>query len=238
MFFMFAIFGSGILFVLIFISPVLFIIEKISGFNPVRMQNVFRFFFTIWLFLMRTGRLLKSLPPRGELFDGPCIIIANHPGLFDVLFLIRDVPGLSVLVKRSLALKLPIGPLLRLAGYVLSPDNRTISPIQSLQNAVDKLNMGNKFQLFPEGTRSPSGNLLPFNAGAFKMAQKLDVPVQPVFIKNIPPFLGKKSPWYLPPQEISVFEMEIWEPINISEKDNVRTLTKEIERRYREALGY
>ena len=48
MFFMFAIFGSGILFVLVFIFPLLFIVEKIFGFNPVRMQNVFRFFFSIW----------------------------------------------------------------------------------------------------------------------------------------------------------------------------------------------
>ena len=237
MFFMFALFGIGILFVLIFIFPFLWIIDLIFGNNPLRMQNVFRFFFSIWLFFMRAGRLLKFIPGNGKLFDGPCIIIANHPGLFDVLFLIREIPGLSVLVKRSLARSLPIAPMLRLGGYVLSPDNRTVSPIQSLQNAVNRLGMGYKFQLFPEGTRSPAGGLHPFNAGAFKIAQKLNLPVQPVFIKNTPPFLPKKAPWYLPPREISEFQLDFWEPIPPPGKDNIRQITKKTEERYRNSLG-
>lgn len=237
MFFMFALFGSGILFLLIFIFPFLWIISALFGNNPLRMQNVFRFCFRIWLFFMRAGCLLKYVPGSGKPLGGPCIIIANHPGLFDVLFLIREIPGLSVLVKRSLAQSLPIAPMLRLSGYVLSPDNRTISPIQSFQEAVDQLNIGYKFQLFPEGTRSPSGGLHHFNAGAFKIAQKLNLPVQPVFIKNIPPFLPKKEPWYLPPREISLFQLDFWEPIPPPEKGNIREITKITEARYRRALG-
>ncbi len=237
MFFMFALFGGGILFVLIFIFPFLWIIDILLGKNPQRMQNVFRFFFSMWLFFMRIGGLLKFIAGSGKPLEVPCIIIANHPGLFDVLFLIREIPRLSVLVKRSLALQLPIGPMLKLGGYVLSPDNRTISPIQSLQNAADMLGMGYKFQLFPEGTRSPAGGLHPFNAGAFKIAQKLNLPVQPVFIKNNPPFLPKKAPWYLPPREVSEFQLDFWEPILPSEKANIRQITRETEERYRKALG-
>jgi len=233
---MFAIFGFGILFVSIAVLPVLLTIECFGGYNPTRMQYVCRLLFAFWLFLMRIGGLLRSLPPRGTFYNGPCIIIANHPGLFDVLFLIRDIPKLSVLVKRSLALTLPIGPILKLAGYVLSPDNRSISPIESLQNAIEKLNMGYKFQLFPEGTRSPIRGLLSFNAGAFKIAQKLNMPVQPVFIRNASPFLPKGNPWYLPPREISKFEIEFWEPIPAPAKNEIRKVTKEIEERYRRAV--
>ena len=67
---------------------------------------------------------------------------------------------------------------------------------------------------------------------------KSGIPKLNSLLKNVPPFLGKKSPWYLPPRQMSVFEMEFWEPIYISEKDNVRRLTSEVEERYRDALGY
>lgn len=237
MFFMFGLFGSGIIFVLLFIYPILWIIEKTKGHDPLRMQAVFRFFFNIWLFFMGLGGLLKSLPSKGKPIEEPCIIIANHPGLFDVIFLIKEIPGLSVLVKRSLAQKLPIAPMLKMGGYVLSPDNRTISPVRSLQNAMEKLNMGLKFQLFPEGTRSPEKKLLPFNAGAFKLAEKLQLPIQPVFIKNDPPFLPRKAPWYLPPLAVSKFQLEFWDAIEPPDKKNIRNLAGEVEKKYRHKMG-
>ena len=237
MFFMFAVFGIGILIEIIFIFPFMFIIEKIQGRDQLRMQKVHRILFTIWLFLMRIGGLIRSKPSKGHICQKPCVIIANHPGLFDVIFLIKEIPYLSVLVKRSLSRKLPIAPLLRLSGYVLSPDNLTISPVKSLQNAVNRLNNGYKFQIFPEGTRSPVNELLPFHAGAFKIAQSTNVPIQPVLIRNDPPFLPKGTPWYLPPKEISEIELEYLEPIPPPKKDELRKVVKEIEDRYRKELN-
>ncbi len=237
MFFMFAAFGLGILGALIFVFPVIAVIEKFKGHNPLRMQEVYKKLFAFWLQLMSIGGLLRSNPIKGKIYDGPCIIIANHPGLFDVLYLIRDIPQMSVLVKRSLAQQLPLAPLLRLSGYVLSPDNRSVSPVQSLQEAIDNLKMGLKFQLFPEGTRSPKEGLLPFHAGAFKIAQKLDIPIQPVLIRNTPPFMPKGEPWYFPPRQVSEIELEFWDPIQPPKKGGIRKVAKEVEDRYRKALG-
>ena len=237
MFWMFAVFGIGILIEIIFILPFMLLIDMIWGSDPSRMQKVHRELFTFWLFLMRIGGLLRSKPSKGVMCEKPCIIIANHPGLFDVIFLIREIPHLSVLVKRSLSRQLPIAPLLRLSGYVLSPDNRTISPVESLQNATDKLEYGYSFQLFPEGTRSPVNGLFPFHAGAFKIAQKTNVPIQPVLIRNSPPFLPKGSPWYLPPKERSEIELEYLEPIPPPKKGELRKVVKVVEDRYRKALN-
>jgi len=236
MFFMFFLFAFGIFVELIFILPVIRVIEKFKGYKPSRMQNVHRFFFVIWLGLMRAGRMLKGKPSKGKCFDGPCIIIANHPGLFDVLFMIRDIPKLTVLVKRSLVQFLPLGPIFKSSGYILSPGKGDSNPVESLLNAIEKLNLGYKFLLFPEGTRSPAGGLRQFKAGAFKIAQKQGIPLQPVIIHNTPPFLPKGEPWYFPAREISEIEIEFLDPFDIPAEKSVREVVQEVEELYRNKL--
>lgn len=236
MFFMFFLFAFGILLELIVVLPVIWMFERVSEHKPSRMQNTHRFFFQLWLGLMCAGGMLKGKPTKGHCYDGPCIIIANHPGLFDVLFLIRDIPKLTVLVKRSLTKWLPLGPIFRSSGYILSPEISTGNPMSSLLDAMEKVNMGYKFFLFPEGTRSPIGDLRRFKAGAFKIAQKQGVPIQPVLIRNNPPFLAKGEPWYLPAKKLSEIEIEFMEPIHISKDQNIRELVKVAENLYRNAL--
>jgi len=236
MFFMFFLFAVGILLELILILPVIVVLEWLTVDKPSRMQNTHRFFFVIWLGLMRIGGLLRAKPATGHCYQGPCIIIANHPGLFDVLFLIRDIPKLTVLVKRSLATWLPLGPIFTSSGYILSPKGSSANPMASLLDAMERLRMGYKFLLFPEGTRSPKGSLRKFKAGAFKIAQKQGVPVQPVLIYNDPPFLPKGEPWYLPTKEISEIQIEFMDPIYIPKEKNIRDVVNEVENLYHRAL--
>jgi 1-acyl-sn-glycerol-3-phosphate acyltransferase len=165
------------------------------------------------------------------------VIVSNHPGLFDVLFLIRDIPRMSVMVKQSLARKLPLGPVFRSAGYVLSPDFGQRGPFQSLDEAIEKIDMGYKFMIFPEATRSPKGDLGRFNAGPFMLARLSNVPLQPLFVRNDPPFLPKEDKWYFPPSRVSTLEIEFWEPMAPPQAGQERAFARDLEARYREALG-
>ena len=237
MFWMFTAYALGIGFELVAVIPVIMLWQAIAGRSHMHMQRAHRALFSLWLVFMKLGRLLEAGPYRGKIHDGPCIIIANHPGLFDVLFLIRDIPGMAVLVKPSLARKLPLGPVFRQSGYVLS-NYGSESPLQTVQEIRQIVKEGYKFQLFPEGTRSPAGELLPFNAGAFKLAQSFGIPVQPLLIRNDPPFLPKGAPWYLPPREVSKVEIEFWEPVHVPEGCDIKSFAVQMEERYRGALGY
>lgn len=91
-------------------------------------------------------------------------------------------PRLRVLYKAELR-KLPI--LVRawdLAGFVpLERGNREQS-LPAIDRAAEALREGNSFLIFPEGTRSRSGQLLPFKKGGFIMALKAQVPIVPVAI--------------------------------------------------------
>lgn len=234
---MFALFFMGLLSVLFFAVPVVWVLNRLLEEKP-RLQQVLVFSFRFWLWLLGLLGLLKSRPAKGSPSEGPCVVICNHPGLFDVLFLIRDIPNLSVFVKFSLSRSLPLGPILRACGYILAPDYNSVSPLDSAEEALKKIEGGAKVQLFPEGTRSPAGGLRSFKLGAFKIARMTNVPLQPVLIRNDPPFLPKEDKWYYPPRETSWLQLEFWEPIPPPGKGEEKALARELEWRYRQALGY
>jgi 1-acyl-sn-glycerol-3-phosphate acyltransferase len=76
-----------------------------------------------------------------------------------------------------------------------------------------------------------------FKAGAFRIARMTNVPIQPVLIRNTPPFMPKEDKWYFPPWQISSLEMEFWEPILPPETGKEKEFTQALENRYKHALG-
>ena len=234
---LYGVFFLGILCELFLFLPSISILNRLFGQEPCRMQWALRILLNLWLWFLRACRLLVPMPPKGKPMEGPCVVVSNHPGLFDVLFLIRDIPHMCVMVKRVLARNLPLGPLFQSAGYVLSPDYEHMSPLQSLDEAAEKIKKGYKFMVFPEATRSPKGVLGKFNSGPFMLARLSNVPVQPVFIRNKPPFLPKEDKWYFPPFHASTIALEYWEALAPPEVGREREFAKELEARYREALS-
>jgi 1-acyl-sn-glycerol-3-phosphate acyltransferase len=102
-------------------------------------------------------------------------------------------PRLRVLYKAELR-KLPI--LVRawdLAGFVpLERGNRDQS-LPAIDRAAEALREGNSFLIFPEGTRSRTGELLPFKKGGFIMAIKGQAPIVPVAITGARDAMHKGS---------------------------------------------
>jgi 1-acyl-sn-glycerol-3-phosphate acyltransferase len=118
------------------------------------------------------------------------------PILFDAL---SDLfPRLRILYKAELR-KLPV--LTRafdLAGFVpLERANRDQS-LPAIERAAAALAEGSSFLIFPEGTRSRDGTLLPFKKGGFIMALRAQAPVIPVAIKGARAAMRKGSPWIHP----------------------------------------
>jgi 1-acyl-sn-glycerol-3-phosphate acyltransferase len=129
--------------------------------------------------------------------DRAAVYAVNHasnvepPILYSVL---KDLfPRLRVLYKAELR-KLPI--LVRafdLAGFVpLERGNRDQS-LPAIERAAEALREGNSFLIFPEGTRSRTGALLPFKKGGFIMAVKGQAPVVPVAISGTRDAMKKGS---------------------------------------------
>ena len=126
--------------------------------------------------------------PGGILRDRAAVYVVNHasnvepPIIFGALSGL--FPRLRILYKAELR-KLPI--LVRafdLAGFIpLERGNRDQS-LPAIERAAEALRAGHPFLVFPEGTRSPTGELLPFKKGGFIMAVKAQAPIVPVAIKG------------------------------------------------------
>jgi 1-acyl-sn-glycerol-3-phosphate acyltransferase len=116
------------------------------------------------------------------------IYAVNHtsnvepPILYSVL---NDLfPRLRILYKAELR-KLPIlVQAFDLGGFVPLERGNPEQSLPAIEKAAEALREGNSFLIFPEGTRSRTGALLPFKKGGFIMAIKAQAPIVPVAIKG------------------------------------------------------
>jgi 1-acyl-sn-glycerol-3-phosphate acyltransferase len=134
--------------------------------------------------------------------DGPAVYAVNHtsnvepPILFDALS--RIFPRLRILYKAELR-KLPV--LVQawdLAGFVPLERNNREQSMRGIDQAAAALREGSSFLIFPEGTRSRTGALLPFKKGGFIMAIKAQAPIVPVAIAGARDAMRKGSLWIQP----------------------------------------
>ncbi len=111
------------------------------------------------------------------------IFMANHTSNLDPPVLIPTVPGrCSVLVKKELFRTPILGTGMKLADLVPVDRSDRESAIESVNAAITVLRHGLHLIIFPEGTRSSDGRLLPFKKGPFHLAIDSGVFVAPVTI--------------------------------------------------------
>jgi 1-acyl-sn-glycerol-3-phosphate acyltransferase len=118
------------------------------------------------------------------------------PIIFDTLKPL--FPRLRILYKAELR-KLPI--LVRafdLAGFVPLERGNPEQSLPAIDRAAEALRAGHSFLIFPEGTRSRTGDLLPFKKGGFIMAIKGQAPVVPIGISGARSAMRKGSPVIYP----------------------------------------
>ena len=132
------------------------------------------------------------------------------PIIFDMLH--ELFPRLRILYKAELR-KLPV--LVRafdLAGFIPLERANPEQSLPAIDRAADALRDGNSFLIFPEGTRSRTGELLPFKKGGFILAIKAQVPVVPIGISGARSAMRKGSPLIYP---VTV-QVRIGEPVETS----------------------
>jgi len=140
------------------------------------------------------------------------IIVANHPTLLDAVFLIAEFNNVCCIVKQGLWRNPLTVIVVSLAGYIPN------SSEQLVELAEKKLKAGENILIFPEGTRSKSGDeQLQFKRGAANIAIVTSSPILPVLIQCSPPTLQKGEKWYQVPGSPPRFTLMIGSAINISD---------------------
>lgn len=125
----------------------------------------------------------------------PQILVANHVSWFDVLALAASLPGRYVFVAKKELGKVPVfGGALQACGHILIDRQDRNRAVESLAEAQAKLEAESPtIIMFPEGTRSRTGALMPFKKGAFVLAIQTRVDIVPAAITGSREVMRKGS---------------------------------------------
>jgi 1-acyl-sn-glycerol-3-phosphate acyltransferase len=185
---------------LVFVLPLLILWTLITGDAD----------FMYWVFIgalrvtMRIAGIRIRVEGTENIPPGVCVFASNHASNIDPVALVPNIPRRVALLAKKEVFSVPIlSKALHLAKLVPVDRADREAAAESVDTAVKYLKEGLSFLVYPEGTRSPDGHLLPFKKGTFVMAIRAGVPVVPVSLASTQRLL-RKGDWTIHPGDVVV----------------------------------
>lgn len=186
----FALFGLGGGLLSLTVFPLLYFIPLQSARRARYTRKVNAWVFRNYVQVLRWLGLLSYEFHHVEQLRKPGqLIIANHPSLLDVVFLM-GLTDASCVVKGSLWRNPFTAMAVRAANYISNTDPGLFN------RCLETLNSGQSLIIFPEGTRTRPGEPLSFHRGPSNVALSAGVAITPVVIRCEPATLLKHQHWY------------------------------------------
>jgi len=160
--------------------------------------------FACWISLCPVKIIHKGQLNRQQSY----IFVGNHQGIYDI-FLLYGYLGFPIkwIMKKSLR-KIPlVGKACESAGFIFVDNSSPVAAAKTIQEAEKRLKNGASITIFPEGSRTHSGQLGKFKKGAYQMALDMRLPIVPVSINGSFEVMPRTSIWLHPhPLEIVIHE--------------------------------
>jgi 1-acyl-sn-glycerol-3-phosphate acyltransferase len=139
--------------------------------------------------------------------------VSNHQSTLDIPAMFIAVPvNFRYVAKKQLKYVPVLGWYLWIGGHIFVDRGNRRSAIASLELAAQKIRNGRSIVMYPEGTRSADGRILPFKKGPFALALQAGVAVCPVTIEGTARIMPKNR-WAITPGEVKI---KIGAPIDAS----------------------
>jgi 1-acyl-sn-glycerol-3-phosphate acyltransferase len=130
-----------------------------------------------WLLGIHVSFLnLERLPPAG------CVLASNHESMFDIVVLASLPVDVKWISKKSVGAVPFLGWAMKAMGCYFVARDQSSRDLNVMSEVEAGVKSGSRVIIFPEGTRTRTGDLLPFKKGAFKTAQNSGVPLVPIGI--------------------------------------------------------
>ncbi len=203
----------------------------LSG-SPAKAQN------TMVEWLADSGAALAGLDFKIKGLDNlesvrPAVFVFNHQSLLDSIvlaYLLRH--DFVALCKHEIEKTLLLGAFLKANGTIFI-DRVANDQSHSMRRAQQALSSGQSLVIAPEGTRSSTGELLPFKPGAFVLAKKMRVPLIPIVLHNVDDALPKGKLLLRP----STIKVTIMSPLMPEQLLSTRIAARQLRERYQSALA-
>ena len=160
------------------------------------------------------------------------IVVANHPGLLDAVLLVSQVPQAVCLMKGSLARNIVLSGTARLAGYIHNK-----SDLGLVKKCEERLKEGSNLLVFPEGTRTVGGELLPFKMGFALAAVLTRSPVQTILVASEGNCLGKGWPLFKKPTFPVRYSLRLGRRFQPEPGQEAKTFGRAVENYFRQTLA-
>lgn len=163
------------------------------------------------------------------------IFTPNHQSLIEVPLFVAYLGRNPAYLGKKEVFKYPIfGYGIRLIGVVPVDRSNSAAAVESAKLATQNLRRGKSYVVYPEGTRSRDGRMLPFKKGAFMMAIEAGVPVVPITVSGATKIMPKAQIKIFP----STVRITIHDPISTVgySKENVSELVEKTRAKVLSAL--
>jgi 1-acyl-sn-glycerol-3-phosphate acyltransferase len=205
----FILFGLGALVLSLTVFPLLRLLSRPAHTARPRIQHAMQFTFRLYVEMMRgLGLLSYEIEGLEHLHVPGRLVVANHPTLIDVVFLVSFMPQVDCIVKQGLWRN----PFLRWpvlwASYIPNTSGEAL-----IEDCAHTLKCGHSLIVFPEGTRSIPGQALRMQRGAAHIALAARADILPVKIFCTEPMLTKGYPWHRAPQRRPHFRIVVDAPM-------------------------
>lgn len=111
------------------------------------------------------------------------VFVANHQGAFDIWSIYGYLNhNFKWLMKKELEKIFLVGYACKMAGHVFVDDSSISGIRHTVEDAEKRLRNGMSVVIFPEGSRTWDGKMIPFKRGAFMLASEFNLPVVPLTI--------------------------------------------------------
>ena len=211
------VFGTGLGFVAVglggvLLFPVLNIVIRCRPLRSAIARHMIQLTFRCIVGLMRVmGVFRYEVKGLERLERQGLLILANHPTLIDIVFLMAFVKRADCIVKSKLWRNPFTHATIRAAAYVRNDDYG----VQVIEDCVEAVHRGGNLIIFPEGTRTPANGSIILKRGAANIAVRAQCNVTPVLIRCAPPMLVKGEKWWRLPTRPSRYSIEVQEDIDI-----------------------
>ena len=160
------------------------------------------------------------------------IVVANHPGLLDAVLVVSQLPQVVCLMKGSLTRNIVLSGTARLAGYIHNE-----SSLGLVKKCEERLKEGANLLVFPEGTRTVGGKLLPFKMGFALTAVLTGSPVQTIIITSESNCLGKGWPFFKKPAFPFRYSLRLGRRFQPEPGQEAKKFGRAVENYFRERLS-